>query len=97
MKLLRYGPRGQEKPGILDADGQIRDLSGVVGDLAGDVLTRLPELAALDTSTLPVVARAFRQRGEATPLLAAVNDTDAVIIPFPGLVRASLGGSVLFH
>ena len=55
MKLLRYGPRGQEKPGILDADGQIRDLSGVIGDLAGDVLTRLPELAALDTSTLPVV------------------------------------------
>jgi 2-keto-4-pentenoate hydratase/2-oxohepta-3-ene-1,7-dioic acid hydratase in catechol pathway len=56
MKLLRYGPRGQEKPGILDADGQIRDLSGVIGDLAGEVLTRLPDLAKLDTSTLPLVA-----------------------------------------
>ncbi|WP_309666400.1 fumarylacetoacetate hydrolase family protein [Tabrizicola sp.] len=55
MKLLRYGPRGQEKPGILDADGTIRDLSGVIGDLAGDVLTRLPDLATLVTSTLPVV------------------------------------------
>ena len=55
MKLLRYGPRGQEKPGILDADGTIRDLSGVIGDLAGDVLTRLPDLAKLDTSKLPVV------------------------------------------
>ncbi len=55
MKLLRYGPRGQEKPGILDADGTIRDLSGVIGDLAGDVLNRLPDLAKLDTSKLPVV------------------------------------------
>lgn len=56
MKLLRYGPRGQEKPGILDADGQIRDLSGVVGDIAGDVLTRLPDLAKTDVKTLPVVS-----------------------------------------
>lgn len=56
MKLLRYGPRGQEKPGILDADGQIRDLSGVVGDIADDVLTRLPDLAKTDVKTLPVVS-----------------------------------------
>ena len=40
MKLLRYGPPGQEKPGLLDDAGVIRDLSGVVGDLAGDVLRR---------------------------------------------------------
>jgi 2,4-didehydro-3-deoxy-L-rhamnonate hydrolase len=33
MKLLRYGPAGQEKPGILDSQGQIRDLSGVVDDI----------------------------------------------------------------
>ena len=39
MKLLRYGPEGQEKPGLLDADGRIRDLSGQVPDIAGDVLT----------------------------------------------------------
>ncbi|HEY8255191.1 MAG TPA: ureidoglycolate lyase, partial [Rhizomicrobium sp.] len=38
MKLLRYGPKGQEKPGLLDKDGQIRDLSGVVKDIDGKVL-----------------------------------------------------------
>ena len=57
MKLLRYGPDGQEKPGLLDAQGGIRDLSGVVRDIAGDVL--LPEslsrLRALDPATLPAV------------------------------------------
>jgi 2-keto-4-pentenoate hydratase/2-oxohepta-3-ene-1,7-dioic acid hydratase in catechol pathway len=57
MKLLRYGPRGQEKPGLLDADGHIRDLSGTVGDLAGDVLrpASLDRLRAIDASTLPLV------------------------------------------
>ena len=35
MKLLRYGPKGQEKPGLLDKDGQIRDLSGIVKDIDG--------------------------------------------------------------
>ncbi|NJM81584.1 MAG: fumarylacetoacetate hydrolase family protein [Tabrizicola sp.] len=55
MKFLRYGPRGHEKPGLLDAGGQIRDLSGVIGDLAGEVLTRLPELAKTDVDALPVV------------------------------------------
>ena len=38
MKLLRFGPPGREKPGILDAEGRIRDLSKVVPDLAGDAL-----------------------------------------------------------
>ncbi|MFC7610267.1 fumarylacetoacetate hydrolase family protein [Teichococcus aestuarii] len=57
MKLLRYGPPGQEKPGLLDADGQIRDLSGVVPDPAGEVLSDegLARLAALDPTTLPMV------------------------------------------
>ncbi len=55
MKLLRYGPEGAEKPGLLDADGVIRDLSAVVGDLAGDVLGDLAKLDDLDTSSLPVV------------------------------------------
>ena len=36
MKLLRYGPKGQEKPGLLDAHGTLRDLSGVIPDIAGD-------------------------------------------------------------
>jgi len=57
MKLLRYGPVGQEKPGLLDAQGRIRDLSAHVGDIAGDAL--LPEglarIAALDLQGLPVV------------------------------------------
>jgi 2-keto-4-pentenoate hydratase/2-oxohepta-3-ene-1,7-dioic acid hydratase in catechol pathway len=57
MKLLRYGPAGQEKPGMLDASGAIRDLSGVVPDLKGEVLSAagLAKLAALDPATLPAV------------------------------------------
>ena len=57
MKLLRYGPRGAEKPGLLDAEGHIRDLSAVVDDIAGDALTPegLQRLRALDVATLPRV------------------------------------------
>src|SRR3569833_163735 len=46
MKLLRYGPKGQEKPGLLDKDGQIRDLSGVVKDIDGSVLADLSAIRA---------------------------------------------------
>lgn len=57
MKLLRYGQSGAEKPGMMDSDGTIRDLSGVIGDVAGDAL--LPEsiekLKALDPASLPKV------------------------------------------
>lgn len=58
MKLLRYGPAGQEKPGILDASGAIRDLSGVVPDITGDVLSpaALAKIAAVDVNSLPKVA-----------------------------------------
>jgi 2-keto-4-pentenoate hydratase/2-oxohepta-3-ene-1,7-dioic acid hydratase in catechol pathway len=58
MKLLRYGPAGQEKPGLLDAAGAIRDLSGVVPDIAGEALSRagLARLKGIDPSTLPVVS-----------------------------------------
>ena len=57
MKLVRWGDAGSEKPGILDASGTLRDLSGNVGDIAGDVLTStgLARLAAIDPSTLPAV------------------------------------------
>ena len=55
MKLLRYGPRGAEKPGVLDRDGNIRDLSGIIGDLAGETLTRLDRLASVDLEGLPRV------------------------------------------
>jgi ureidoglycolate lyase len=57
MKLLRYGPKGQEKPGLLDAEGKIRDLSTIVDDIAGATLTDagLAKLRATDIATLPVV------------------------------------------
>ena len=57
MKLLRWGPAGAEKPGLMDAGGTIRDLSGHVSDLAGEVLTDagLARIAALDPATLPAV------------------------------------------
>ncbi|MDN5841899.1 MAG: ureidoglycolate lyase [Alcaligenaceae bacterium] len=57
MKLLRVGPKGQERPAILDTEGRIRDLSGKIADIAGDVLTPqgLSTLRALDTGTLPLV------------------------------------------
>lgn len=57
MKLLRYGAPGKEKPGLLDAAGRVRDLSGVVADIGGDAL--LPEsilaLQELDPESLPLV------------------------------------------
>ena len=57
MKLLRYGPAGAEKPGLLDEQGRVRDLSEHVGDIAGDVLTPagLARLAALDSDDLPLI------------------------------------------
>jgi 2-keto-4-pentenoate hydratase/2-oxohepta-3-ene-1,7-dioic acid hydratase in catechol pathway len=57
MKLLRYGPVGQEKPGILDADGRIRDLSAHVADIDGAALTPdgLAKLAKIDVASLPLV------------------------------------------
>ena len=58
MKLLRYGEPGHERPGLLDATGALRDLSGVVDDIAGDTLTAagLARLRALDVEALPRVS-----------------------------------------
>lgn len=58
MKLLRHGPKGAEKPAILDADGKARDLSAHVPDLGGRWLTPegLAEIAAIDVKSLPAVA-----------------------------------------
>ena len=57
MKLLRYGPAGQEKPGLLDSNNQIRDLSGIVPDIAREALRpgSIDRLRQLDPASLPVV------------------------------------------
>ena len=57
MKLLRYGPDGTEKPGMLDSDGAIRDLSGLVSDIAGEAITPegLNKLGAVEPTSLPKV------------------------------------------
>lgn len=57
MKLLRYGPPGSERPGILDARGELRDLSAHVRDIGGDGLlpAQLAKLQALDIESLPRV------------------------------------------
>lgn len=62
MKLLRYGPAGRERPGLLDAEGRIRDLSAHLPDLGPDALApeRLAALARLDPSSLPLVEGAPR-------------------------------------
>ncbi len=55
MKLLRIGPKGQEKPAVLDQNNNVRDLSGVVHDIAGEVLSDegLAKLRAFDLTSLP--------------------------------------------
>ena len=57
MKLVRYGQAGQEKPGLIDAQGQVRDLSTYVADIDGAALSpeTLQQLAAIDPATLPAV------------------------------------------
>ena len=57
MKLLRYGARGHEQPGVLDSEGQVRSLAGIIPDIDGALLARLPAaLAGIDVAALPVVA-----------------------------------------
>ena len=62
MKLLRYGPQGHEKPGLLDAEGKIRDVSRLVGDIGGEFL--LPEalerLRKIKSSSLPMIETPVR-------------------------------------
>lgn len=57
MKLLRYGPAGSEKTGMLDSDGKVRDLSSHVPDLSGDAVTfeALDKLRGIDPASLPLV------------------------------------------
>ena len=62
MKLVRFGPAGREKPGIIDSNGRIRDLSKVVPDLAGDALSPkgLAKIRKAKIDTLPVVRSGAR-------------------------------------
>ena len=57
MKLVRYGPEGREKPGLVDEDGRIRDLSGIVADIDGNGLSpkSLAKIARAKPSKLPLV------------------------------------------
>jgi hypothetical protein len=62
MKLLRFGPAGQEKPGLLDAGGVVRDLSGRVADFAGDGVSidALETIRTIEPESLPPVAEPGR-------------------------------------
>ncbi|MCT8468107.1 fumarylacetoacetate hydrolase family protein [Chromohalobacter canadensis] len=62
MKLLRFGPQGQEKPGLLDANGKIRDLSSLIKDVAGESLddTALASIAQVDPESLPEIPEGTR-------------------------------------
>ena len=55
MKLVRYGAVGREKPGLIDADGKLRDLSGVIKDITPEHLSdkELSKIARLKTANLP--------------------------------------------
>ena len=57
MKLLRYGPKGKEKPGLLDRDGKLRDLSGVIADVTGETISPkgLARLRKIRPESLPLV------------------------------------------
>jgi 2-keto-4-pentenoate hydratase/2-oxohepta-3-ene-1,7-dioic acid hydratase in catechol pathway len=62
VKLVRFGESGAEKPGIVDADGAIRDLSGVVSDIGGEAISPdgLAKLAAVDPASLPLAPAGAR-------------------------------------
>ena len=62
MKLIRWGAKGEERPGLIDKDGSPRDLSGVIGDITPDLLSAegLQRLAQIDAGGLPKVPHAAR-------------------------------------
>ena len=75
MKLLRYGLRGQERPGLLDAQGRVRDLSAVIADVAGAALLpeHLAHLRSLDIDSLPLVAGTPQQGLRLGPCVGSVG------------------------
>ncbi len=80
MKLLRYGPAGAEKPGLLDDDGRVRDLSAHVADIAGGTLTPdgLDRLRGLVPRTLPRVEGVPQQDRRLGPGVAGVGSFIAI-------------------
>ena len=84
MKLLRYGPDGAEKPGMLDSDGAIRDLSGLVSDIAGEAITPegLNKLGAVEPASLPKV--------DGNPRLVLVIDRLAHEPKEPGVLLSEI-------
>ena len=74
MKLVRYGPPGKEKPGLIDAAGRLRDLSSVVKDISPDQLSdkALAKLAKVKTDKLPLVRGKKRL---ARPFLTPANSS----------------------
>ena len=62
MKLMRFGPKGQEKPGLIDVAGNIRDLSSIVDDISGEQLLpdNLASLSDVDVQSLPIVEQGVR-------------------------------------
>ena len=71
MKLLRFGPKGHEKPGLCDAQGRVRDLSAVLPDLTSAQLGKagLDRLASIDPESLPIVA----EPGRLAPIVADIG------------------------
>lgn len=75
MKLVRYGAPGAEKPGILDADGRVRDLSGIAADIGGETLrpAGLKALQDLDVATLPLVEGVAQQDLRLGPCVGGIG------------------------
>ncbi|MFG6486233.1 ureidoglycolate lyase [Roseateles sp. BYS78W] len=75
MKLLRYGLPGQERPGLLDDQGRVRDLSALVDDIAGDAITPdgLAKLRGVDVNSLPLVAGTPQQDLRLGPCVGRVG------------------------
>lgn len=92
MKLLRFGPRNQEQPGILDHDGNLRSLVGTIDDVAGDALSpaSLDRLRALDLTKLPLVGPP--SRGGLSSGAAAPGSTSAAQLAAPTRLGPPVAG-----
>ena len=87
MKLLRYGAPGQERPGLLDAEGRLRDLSGQVPDIAGDTrMTFLYWLACRNRFPSSVAAKRCREASRRSRSEAAMAGwTKISVLGIPGV------------